>query len=205
MLDLANFAWRPERVFLPSWLFFKWVVLGQNKLKSGPALHFTTSLYSCLSEQVQAVFGISTSLTCPELRNVLLKFDTFLLSMPLCLMWFLEQYKILCCCWSNIPYKLPIWLSRWCSCVNMQKKKEEEKYSIVHYKRYRARFTNQGKLILECNSIKAPMRGDNSVGDLPTMHTLKNRWNQIISIMTSAIYQEQRKLPPASIHFFWWH
>ncbi len=116
------------RVFLPSWLFFKWVVLGQNKLKSGPALHFTTSLYSCLSEQVQAVFGISTSLTCPELRNVLLKFDTFLLSMPLCLMWFLEQYKILCCCWSNIPYKLPIWLSRWCSCVNMQKKRRKIQY-----------------------------------------------------------------------------
>ncbi len=37
-----------------------------------------------------------------------------------------------------------------------------------------ARFTKQGELALECNSIKAQMGGENSVGDLLTMHTLKN-------------------------------
>ncbi len=31
-----------------------------------------------------------------------------------------------------------------------------------------------GKLALERNSIKATMGGENSVGDLLTMHTLKN-------------------------------
>ncbi len=37
-----------------------------------------------------------------------------------------------------------------------------------------ARFTKKGKLSLERNSIKAPMGGLNSVGDLLTMRTLKN-------------------------------
>ncbi len=37
-----------------------------------------------------------------------------------------------------------------------------------------ARFTKQGKLALERNSIKAPMRGENSACDLLTMRTLKH-------------------------------
>ncbi len=36
-----------------------------------------------------------------------------------------------------------------------------------------ARFTKQGKLVLARNSIKAPMGGENSAGDLLTMRTLK--------------------------------
>ncbi len=38
----------------------------------------------------------------------------------------------------------------------------------------RARFTKQGKLALERNSIKAQMGGENSAGDLLTTRTLKN-------------------------------
>ncbi len=42
------------------------------------------------------------------------------------------------------------------------------------------------------------MGGENSVGDLLTnAHIKEHKRSQIISIMTSAIYQEQRKLLPA--------
>ncbi len=49
------------------------------------------------------------------------------------------------------------------------------------------------------------MGGENSAGDLLTMRTLKKRRSQIISKMTSAIYREQRKLPPALRHAFLGH
>ncbi len=47
---------------------------------------------------------------------------------------------------------------------------------IANYSSFtlRARFTKQGKLVLERNSIKAPMGGEISVVDLLTMHTWKN-------------------------------
>ncbi len=61
----------------------------------------------------------------------------------------------------------------------------------------RAKFTKQGKLALECNFIKAQMGRKKSTGDLLTMRTLKNRHSKIISIMASAIYQEQCEILPA--------
>ncbi len=46
---------------------------------------------------------------------------------------------------------------------------------LQNYKmQLRTRFTKQGKLVLERNSVKAPMGGDNSACDLQTMRTLKN-------------------------------
>ncbi len=48
-----------------------------------------------------------------------------------------------------------------------------KKNSLILFARLndqRARFTKQGKLALERNSIKAQMRGENSVGDLPTRY-----------------------------------
>jgi len=61
----------------------------------------------------------------------------------------------------------------------------------------RAKFTKQGKLALECNFINAQMGRKKSTGDLLTMRTLKNRHSKIISIMASAIYQEQCEILPA--------
>ncbi len=59
--------------------------------------------------------------------------------------------------------------------------------SNTHYT-FRARFTKQGKLALERNSIKAPMGGENSVGDLLTRCTLKN------TDATSYFHNDQRNL-----------
>ncbi len=70
-----------------------------------------------------------------------------------------------------------------------------------HFPTLRARFTKQGKLSLERNSIEAPMGGKNYACDLLTMCTMcTHRRSQIISIMTGEIYQEQRKLLPALKH-----
>ncbi len=43
-----------------------------------------------------------------------------------------------------------------------------------------ARFTKQGKLALERNSIKAPMGGDTSAGDLQTILHLKGKQMHIL-------------------------
>ncbi len=61
-----------------------------------------------------------------------------------------------------------------------------------HIDKLRARFTKQGKLALECISIKALM-GKILQGDLLTMHIKEHRRSQIISIMTRND-QEHRKL-----------
>ncbi len=54
------------------------------------------------------------------------------------------------------------------------------------------------KLALEHNSIKASMGGENSKCDFTDkVHIKEHRLQHLISIMTSEIYQEQRKLPPA--------
>ncbi len=54
------------------------------------------------------------------------------------------------------------------------------------------RFTKQGILALEHNSIKAPMGGENSAGDLLTRCTLKN------TNATSHFYNDKRNLPRAA-------
>ncbi len=127
------------RVFLPSWLFFKWVVLGQNKLKSVPVLHFTTFLSVCFT-QICHLPSLYASL--PDVIFIIGQVP----GSKYCVVpgaIFLTNYRFY-------------------------------KNSIVDYKRYRARFTKQGKLTLERNSIKAPMGGGNSAGDLLIMRTLKN-------------------------------
>ncbi len=57
--------------------------------------------------------------------------------------------------------------------MNGESFKEDLMLWLCVKKTPRARFTAQGKLALEHNSIKAPMGGGNSACDLLTMHTLK--------------------------------
>ncbi len=51
-------------------------------------------------------------------------------------------------------------------------------------------------------SITTQMGGENVACVANNVHIKEDRCSQIISIMTSAIYQEQRKLAPALRHAF---